>query len=646
MTRTKQFCFFVIIYNVNDQIMNMINITEYIKTSSFEDARKLRRECDDMYYNTGMESKLTDSGYDELKEWLIESDPFESEVVGAVMREGDNRVSLPIHMRSMDKVTESHKLGLWVKRNEFDSGWGTQVKLDGVSCMAVYATDGTLSLFTRGDGETGADISYLGMCIQGLPTGPTNVAIRGELIMRRDVFDKKWKHKFANARNMVSGCVNAKTLKEGTSDIIFVAYEKIVYGRCDRPSAQLEWMADNGFQHVVAFKETTPPTITILKSRLEEMKSISLFEMDGVIAQPDTSYIHDDTRNPKRAIAFKARDDDNIAETEVVAVLWEETRWGSFKPRIEIKPVILSGVSVRFATAYNARYVVSSGLHTGAKVTITRSGDVIPHILKVVPHPLTPPDLPPGGGWKWNDSEVDIISTDDASSTKQIKMLSNFLAKLECKGVGPKIVEKLYNGGFETLVDILDATPIAFMKLDGFKQKLAVSTHESVVAAVKKSNIVVLLGASGVFGFGVGERKVALLLEGFPDLLTTTESTHSIRERISTIQGFSNETAIGIVNNLQPAIDLLAVLEPYRDDVPVEDSGTVGAGTGHVVVFSGFRDADLKASLLLRGYTVADTVTKRTTFVLVDGDDWTETSKTKKAQSYGIDIIPMNILDL
>ena len=65
-----------------------------------------------------------------------------------------------------------------------------------------------------------------------------------------------------------------------------------------------------------------------------------------------------------------------------------------------------------------------------------------------------------------------------------------------------------------------------------------------------------------------------------------------------------------------------------------------------MVVFSGVRDASLKASLLMSGYTVDETVTKRTTFVLVDGEDWTETSKTKKAQSYGIDIIPMNILDL
>ncbi len=83
----------------------------------------------------------------------------------------------------------------------------------------------------------------------GLVKKDTKFIVRGELIMKRDIFESKYKDKFANPRNLVSGVVGAKTLREAIRDIDFVAYEMVNPSRCI-PSEQLEILSDYGFNVV------------------------------------------------------------------------------------------------------------------------------------------------------------------------------------------------------------------------------------------------------------------------------------------------------------------------------------------------------------------------------------------------------------
>ena len=74
----------------------------------------------------------------------------------------------------------------------------------------------------------------------------------------------------------------------------------------------------------------------------------------------------------------------NLRETEVEKVVWNISKWGQIKPRIKIKQVKLGGTKIDYVTGFNAKYIDDNKIGPGAIIKITRSGDVIPHIVEVV----------------------------------------------------------------------------------------------------------------------------------------------------------------------------------------------------------------------------------------------------------------------
>ena len=109
---------------------------------------------------------------------------------------------------------------------KYNDGYVISAKLDGVS--GLFSNEGGIpKLFTRGNGKIGQDISHLIPYLK-LPLKP-NVTIRGEFIIKKDVFDHFYKDKFSNPRNFVSGVINSKTIsKSKINHIDFVAYEVII----------------------------------------------------------------------------------------------------------------------------------------------------------------------------------------------------------------------------------------------------------------------------------------------------------------------------------------------------------------------------------------------------------------------------------
>ena len=120
-------------------------------------------------------------------------------------------------------------------------------KLDGVS--GLYSTEGgTPKLYTRGNGKIGQDISHIIPFLK-LPMTP-NIAIRGEFIIKRDTFEKKYEGTAANARSFVSGTINLKTPDYAKyADINFVAYE--VINPVLSPSDQMVWLENQNVLTVV-----------------------------------------------------------------------------------------------------------------------------------------------------------------------------------------------------------------------------------------------------------------------------------------------------------------------------------------------------------------------------------------------------------
>ena len=379
------------------------DLQNYFDTENLQFLHSLKLYVDHIYYNTGEESGLSDDQYDILKDTIKTRDPSSKIPIGSKIREGENRVKLPYWLGSMDKVKpnpiyneqsddelktkvkklnqklttfpikerinnrecilldaeikeiEKHLTTIRTFNNWLANNKGVKYivedKLDGISCLAIFS-DGKINLFTRGDGEIGADISYWAPHIKTIPKGLSdNISVRGELIIPIEIFNKKYKRseeededydkegkKYRNPRNMVTGVIGAKDIRPGLADIQFIAYEIIGKGVMPAPTDQLKSLKTKGFS-VVNNTVISNINITILKDILSKFKSSAKFEIDGIIVQANIPYIRNIDGNPGYAFAFKFSIDE--VTTVVEKIKWETSKYFVLVPIVEVKAVEL-----------------------------------------------------------------------------------------------------------------------------------------------------------------------------------------------------------------------------------------------------------------------------------------------------------------
>ena len=385
-----------------------------------------------------------------MKEIITNYDTNEKKKVGSKIREDNNRVKLPYWLGSLDKIKaeEVNKLENWKKKNSEDE-YIIENKLDGISCLLFYDNE-KVKLYTRGDGIIGADITHLLEYIKNIPLLKNKISIRGELIMQDKIFKEKYSKDNSNGRNMVSGLVNAKSLRDGIEDVEFIAYEIILdEEKQSKPFTQLELLKKYGFTVVnnIIIKNDEL-SIDNLSEILIENKSKSIYDIDGIIIQPNKEYVRNKKDNPKYAVAFKMTISDNLIEAEVDDVEWNISKHKLLKPRIKIKPVNLNGITITYASGFNAKYIVEKSIGKGSIIEITRSGDVIPFIVSVI-KPSKEPDMPKVS-YKWNENNVDIIVEEDEENIAEIKMISSFFSSMGIKNISDATVEKIYKSGYDT----------------------------------------------------------------------------------------------------------------------------------------------------------------------------------------------------
>ena len=227
------------------------DFNDYIQKESLSILHQLKLHTDDIYYNTGKSSGLNDWMYDAIKESLKIRDPDYIIPTGTRIRDNENRVELPFWLGSMNKLKPNEEKAMlkWITSNKADE-YIIEDKLDGISCLLIIK-NGNIKIYTRGDGLIGADISYLAKYIKNIPTFiKESLAVRGELIMNNQLFKKKYDKEYANPRNMVTGLIGSKTIKEGVKYVEFIAYELISNTIAICPSEQLEYLDKLGFTTV------------------------------------------------------------------------------------------------------------------------------------------------------------------------------------------------------------------------------------------------------------------------------------------------------------------------------------------------------------------------------------------------------------
>ena len=600
--------------------------------------KSLKEYLDDKYYNTEETCEFNDFQYDILKDLITE---IEGEnyihSIGSKVREDDNRVKLPVWLGSLDKIKpeDKNKLNNWVAKNNFEN-YIVENKLDGVSCL-YECKKGNVKLYTRGDGSIGADITHLLEYIKNIPKVKIDIMIRGELIMKEKTFKSKYSDTVANSRNMISGLVNAKSLRIGLYDVDFVTYEIISNEDYQsNPSKQFNMLEHLGFQ-VVSNKiiNKTELNVEKLSEILIYNKSLYEYEIDGIIIQPDEKYIRNLKDNPKYAFAFKIN---TFVEAIVEGVEWNISKYKLLKPRIKIKPVNLNGVNINYASGSNAKNIFDNSIGKGAVVKLTRSGDVIPYIFDVI-KAAEFPDMPTIS-YKWNENKVDIIVEDDENNISDIKMISSFFSGMGIKNISDSTVEKIYNAGYKTLKSILKAKKEDFQKIDGFQKTLSEKIYNNIHNGLQNITLDLLIGSACVFGEGIGRKKVKSLLDNFPDILEINMSEKDMIEKIKNIEGFSDKTAEKIVNNIDKVKKFLKDIEKY---VSYEKSAQLSSNKleGKSILFSGYRPKELMEIITKNGGTIASTVNKTLSILIVKDKD-SHSSKIETAKKFGIEILYEN----
>ena len=337
-------------------------------------------------------------------------------------------------MGSMDKIKpDTNALSNW--NSKYNGPYVLSCKLDGVS--GLYTTEGNKpNLYTRGNGKIGQDISHLIPFLR-LPK-IKGIVIRGEFIIPKNLFEAKYKDKFANPRNMVAGIVNQKTINETINDLHFVAYE--VMNPILKPSEQMAYLKTLDVECVL-YKIESSISNDLLSQTLVDWRYKYAYEIDGVIVTNDAIY-NRKAGNPEHAFAFKMVLSDQVTEAKVVDVLWAPSKDGYLKPRVQIEPINLGGVQITYATGFNGSFINDNKIGIGAVVELIRSGDVIPYIRKVI----IPADKPkmPSVSFKWNDTRVDIMIEDiESDEIVREKNITGFF-----KGIG---VEGLSNGNVKRM---------------------------------------------------------------------------------------------------------------------------------------------------------------------------------------------------
>lgn len=608
--------------------MNLDEINIY----SQEEIEYFLDTANDNYHNKN-EISMTDDEYDFVKEYLLSMYPKSkySLKVGHKVPSDKKKVELPngYWMGSMDKFKDEKSINIWIKKG-FDNNFIISSKLDGISLM-FYKKDSTIKLYTRGDGKYGLDVTHLYPYLN-LPTTKdlsayTDLVIRGELIIKEAVY-QKLKSKSANSRSFTSGLVNSKTLNiPDIKKLDFVAYE-IMYPTL-KMSDQLKKIDKLGF-NTVMYKKFKDINFEFLSNTLKNFKENSEYTIDGIIIRHDDVYSLNTSGNPDYAFAFKELSHEQTAEVKVIKVNWNVSKFGKLFPQVQYKPVKIGGIKLEFASGKSGEFISKNKIGPGAILKIAHSGDVIPDILKVI-KPAKEADMP-STKYKWNETKVDIYSIDKNNNRDiEIKLITDFFKVLKVKNLGPGIVERLYDEGFNTVKSILKIKKSDLLEIEGFKDKLADKLLKNIKDALETTSLIDIMKASNIFGEGLGSKKIKLLFENIPNLMDK-DANEDLIKNIIEVDGFSDKTAKQFVSKLDQ-------FKKYLKDLNIK-LGFVNDKVSYSknIVFTGFRNNDLTEKLKKYNIGVMDKIDKNTILV-VRKDQNSETSKVKDAKKKKIPVV-------
>lgn len=612
---------------IKDLESNPFEVLEKLTTKEISSVIKTANKA----YHSG-KPMFSDNLYELIIEYLRKLDPDHPVLltIGALVTK--NKAKLPFYMGSLDKVRDDNDaLEKWQRR--YKGSYIISDKLDGISCL--YCKKGKeLTLYSRGDGTTGQDISHLLKYIP-LPDITEDQVFRGELILSKQAWKKVSNR--SNPRNTVAGLANSKKPDPDIAKLVhLVAYESII----PVPKTPIEGLIElhkKGF--MIAWN-------TIVKSFDNESLSKILierrkqgpYEIDGIVIRHNVEHTRETTGNPSYAFAYKSILTHDSAEVTVKRIIWQVSKNALMKPVLEFDDVYIDGAHITRATAHNAKTVREHKLGPGSRIVVIRSGSVIPYVKEVLSHSSSgEPNYPDPieYDWKWNENNVEIVLK-DPSRVKEYatRQLENYSNVLNIKGLGPKLIKKLYENGIDNVKKLVNVTKIELYKAC-YSSKTTMKIYKQLQDVFSKTTCVEFMVASNIFGAGFGKSKLNTVVSAFPSILEGDVPTLS---QLLAVGGIGERFARGFLSRIQNFIDFVqeAGLPCRAANTSIEPNPDgFMALIGKNIVFTGFRSADLETFINKRGGRVSNSVSN-STHILVAKSLSEDSIKMEIAKELGI----------
>lgn len=597
--------------------------------------KKLYRKAKDAYYNK--DPIMSDASFDLLEDHLKEVAPkwVEKQGTGApVAKNIKKKVKLPIPMFSLDKVKPANAM----QRLASLSGYPgvISLKADGASLEIVYKGGKPVQAITRGDGRIGGDVSYL-IPHMNIPqkVGSQSFIVRCEALFTSRAFSK-YREVFDAARNAASGILNRQDVHESIKDLSIVVLQ--VLQPNVKLSVGLNWAKSKGFT-VIPFK-VVPDIGAIQTDKLVRLltaqKGKAKFQIDGLVIAKDAKNPLPTAGNPDWAFAFKMPQEG--VTTTVREVTWDVSHLGTLTPVLVYDPVEWDGSKLTQATAFNAKFVIDNKLGPGAKITIERSGDIIPFVKAVVKG--TKPSFPkPSQFGTYHLKGVHfVLDKPKENETFRIKRIARFFTEMGADFMREKTVGKLYSMGFTNVSKILKANAEDF-EGDGISASGAQRLHNAIHKVIDgKTPLTKLMVASSTFPRGMGERRFQALGQSIDLMSLMGQDVDSMIAHIQQQPGWNTKTAQAFAEGAPNFLKWLKITNvPFVNDTGAPKKIKKGPLNGVLVSWTGYRSKEEEDQVSKAGGQVVPFGTKTT--VLIYSPTGKASSKVAKAEQRGIKIM-------
>lgn len=670
-----------------------------IKTNRIIELVSLLNKYRDAYYNDN-ESLVSDKEYDMLFDELVKLEQEQ----GLILANSPTQTVGYEVVSQLKKVTHNHPLLSLGKTTEIQEFYDyfkglpmlLMAKMDGLTCSLLYRDGKLVRAESRGDGETGEDITHNAKVIVNLPLEipfKGEMIIDGECIITRHDFErinkplvekaekeataagltgkdfKEYvrKHSYANPRNLVSGSV--RQLDSGVAakrNIRFIGWklhsmknpDGTPYGVKEHTEGLIH-LEKCGFE-VVSNITMIDNSVADYENAIESIKNDCEklnYPIDGMVGMfDDIEYGNNLGRtghHPRHSLAFKFYQED--VETTLRDIEWSPSRTGLINPVAIFDAIEIDGTTVSRATLNNVSIIEELKLGIGDTIGVIKANQIIPNVTKNLTESNTyqiPKTCPCCGSPTIikADNERKMLYCSNAHCPAVMHdRIANFATRdaINIVGVSEKRLNILMELGFVTDFESLYKLKehrAELINLRGFGE----SSTDALLKAIEESkncklqNVLVAIGMPGI-GKSAAKTIANYCSKNtngnvFDTFLQFAKSNHDWSALPEIGEGTSNginQYVIDNIDQIEPLLHILNVEQPTKNDNG-ELAGKTFCITGKLVSFPN-RDA-LVADIESKSGIVVSSVTAKTNY-LITNDKTSGSSKNKAAEKHGTKII-------